>query len=206
MKFIILLTLILYSEAQNGSNASNTTGNGTTNTSNITTTTTLRGVTTTLVPTTTTGSPTTTTAPTSPYIETTTAGATTTIAGATTTMNYTTTTQVPVCSSETTNTSCRVCLGPLCKFVERGEQGVGWEILFVAFAMGVMGIVFLGIWYVCLKPILNHNSAEDILWLTDSSDDEDWQETATMLTNNDIKRKTSREFEIVNLNPVITKG
>tara|TARA_B100000945_G_C20379927_1_gene596656 strand:- start:690 stop:1307 length:618 start_codon:yes stop_codon:yes gene_type:complete len=205
MKLIILLTLILYSEAQNGSNASNTTGNGTTNTSNnITTTTTLRGVTTTLGYATT-GSPTTTTAPTSPYVETTTAGATTTIAF-TTTMNYTTTTQVPICSSETTNSSCRVCLGPLCKFVERGEQGVGWEILFVAFAMGIIGIMFLGIWYVCLKPILHHNSAEDILWITDSSDDEDWQETATMLTNGDIKRKMSREFEIVDLNPVNNKA
>lgn len=198
MKLIILLTLILYSEAQNGSNASNTTGNGTTNTTgNITTTTTLRGVTTTLGYATT-GSPTTTTAPTSPYIETTTHPATTTI-------NYTTTTQVPVCSPETTNSSCRVCLGPLCKFVERGEQGVGWEILFVAFAMGIIGICFLGIWYVCLKPILHHNNATDILWFTDSSDEEDWQETATMLSRNDIKRKTSREFEIVDLNPVNNK-
>ena len=200
MKLFILLTLVLYSEAQNGSNASNITGNGN-ETSNITTTTTLRGVTTTLGPTTTTGSPTTNSAPTNPYLETTTAATTTT----TTAINYTTTTQVPICSSETTNSSCRVCLGPLCKFVERGEQGVGWEILFVAFAMGVIGIMFLGIWYICLKPILNHNSAEDILWLTDSSDEEDWQETATMLTNGDIKRKTSREFEIVDLNPVNNK-
>jgi len=197
MKSIILLTLILYSEAQNGSNASNITGNGN-ETTNVTTTTTLRGVTTTLGPTTTTGSPTTTTAPTSPYVETTTAGATTM-------MNYTTTTQVPICSSETTNSSCRVCLGPLCKFVERGEQGVGWEILFVAFAMGIIGISFLGVWYVCLKPVILHNRAEDILWLSDDSDEEEWHETATMLTNVDIKRKSSREFEIVDLNPVNNK-
>ena len=147
MRYLLLLTLILYSEAQNGSNASNTTGDGN---ETSTTTTTLRGITTTLGYSTTTGNPTTTTAPTSPYLETTTAGATTT-------MNYTTTTTVPYCSAATKNSSCRVCLGPLCKFVEKGEQGVGWEIVFVAFAMSVIGILFLGIWYVCLKPILHQN-------------------------------------------------
>ena len=195
MRYLLLLTLILYSEAQNGSNASNTTGDGN---ETSTTTTTLRGITTTLGYSTTTGNPTTTTAPTSPYLETTTAGATTT-------MNYTTTTTVPYCSAATKNSSCRVCLGPLCKFVEKGEQGVGWEIVFVAFAMSVIGILFLGIWYVCLKPILHQNSAEDILWLSDSSDDEEWQETATMLSKHDIKRKISREFEIVDLNPINNK-
>ena len=120
-------------------------------------------------------------------------------------MNYTTTTMVPYCSDATKNSSCRVCLGPLCKFVERGEQGVGWEILFVAFAMSLMGISFLGIWYVCLKPILHQNSAEDILWLSSDSDEEDWKETATLMSNADIRRKGSREFEIVNLNPINNK-
>ena len=194
MKYILLLTLILYTQAQDGSNASNTTGNG--NETNITTTT-LRGVTTTLGPTTT-GSPTTAMSTTSQAIKTET---TTPWPMGTTTVNYTTTT-VPYCSDTTKNSSCKVCLGPLCKFVERGEQGIGWEILFVAFAMGIIGVGFLGIWYICLRPILHQNTAEDILWISDSSDEEDWHETASMLSNEDIRKKRSREFEIVDLNPV----
>ena len=197
MKTIILLSLIIYTRAQNGSNASNITGNGNETTTTTTvqpTTTTLRGITTTVGPTTTveptTRNPTTTTAPTS-------------VGPQTTTLRpQINTTTPPLCSADTMNTSCRVCLGPLCKFVERGDQGVGWEILFVAFAIGLVGVIWLSLWYVCLRPILLQNRAEDILWLTDSSDDEDWQETATMLSRHDIKRKTSREFEIVDLNPV----
>ena len=193
MKYIILLTLIIITQAQDGSNASNTTTNGTVA---PTTTTTLRGVTTTLAYTTTPGSTTTSL----PSTHTPTQGATTTgWPVGPTEMNTTT---VPYCSPETKNSSCRVCLGPLCKFVERGEQGVGWEILFVAFALGLIGVTCLGIWYICLRPILYQNRATDILWLSEDSEDEEWHETAVMLTRQEIKRKGSpqvRAFEIVDL-------
>lgn len=195
MKILILLLLIHIAKAQDGNTTISNSTNGTTY-FNATTTTTLRGVTTTM------GYDATTT---STYTSTTAPVITTTrrpMATTTSELNVTTTTPVPLCSSDTKNKSCKVCIGPLCKFVERGEQGVGWEILFVAFAMSLIGVTFLGIWYICLRPILHQNKAEDILWITDSSDDEDWQETATLMTNQQIRRKTSRELEIIDLNPV----
>ncbi len=193
MKWLVFILLLHYTYGQNGSNASNTTTDGPANS----TTTTLRGVTTTLVYTTTTGSPTTTT--------TTSVGTTN---PATTTLwpvGQNTTTiepEVPYCSGNSSyNGTCKVCLGPLCKFVENGEEGVGWEILFVAAFLTFSGLMCLGLYYVCLRPILTKNIPEDLQWSSDS-DDEEWHETAQMLTNRDIKRKTSREFEIVDLNPV----
>jgi len=199
MKFIIYLLLITSTYAQDGSNASNTTGDGLTNATNVTTTQPpLHSVTTTLGPT---SSPTTTTtAPT----ETT----TTTFLRTTTVLieTVTTTTVIPPCSEATGNTSCKVCLGPLCKFVERGEQGVSWEILFVAFGLSIIGLAGLCLYYVCLRPLINGNPAEDIYW-DDSDDEEEWSE-ATPINKTEIRRHSRervRAFEIVDLNPVDEK-
>ena len=199
MKFIIYLLLITSTYAQDGSNASNTTGDGLTNATNVTTTQPpLHSVTTTLGPT---SSPTTTTtAPT----ETT----TTTFLRTTTVLieTVTTTTVIPPCSEATGNTSCKVCLGPLCKFVERGEQGVSWEILFVAFGLSIIGLAGLCLYYVCVRPLINGNPAEDIYW-DDSDDEEEWSE-ATPINKTEIRRHSRervRAFEIVDLNPVDEK-
>lgn len=190
MKFFCFLLLIAVTNAQDGFNTSNTTTGIVTTTSPSTTT--LRGVTTTLDST-------------SVWPTTTSAGTTTQEAAGTTTTPgpVDTTTVVPPCSPATKNSSCKVCLGPLCKFVERGEQGVGWEIVFVAFFMAICGAICLGLYYVCLKPVLYHNTATDILWLSsDDDDDEDFFETAKMLGTEEIRRKSSppRSFEIVDLN------
>ena len=200
MKFIIYLLLITSTYSQDGSNASNTTG---TNTSNASTTTALHSVTTTLGPT---SSPrTTTTAPSETTTQTSTTTSflrTTTVLIETTTL-VSTTTALPPCSETTGNTSCKVCLGPLCKFVERGEQGVSWEILFVAFGLSLIGLVGLCLYYVCLRPLINGNPAEDIYW-DDSDDEEEWSE-AHPLNKTDIRRHSRervRAFEIVDLNPM----
>lgn len=209
MKFIIYLLLITSTYAQDGSNASNTTTDGLSNTTNTTTTEQpLHSVTTTLGPT---SSPTTTTSAPS---ETTTQASTTTsflrtttiLIEETTTMTSTTTTTVPPCSETTGNSSCKVCLGPLCKFVERGEQGVGWEILFVAFGLSFIGLTGLCLYYICLRPLINGNPAQDIYW-DDSDDEEEWSE-AHPLNKTDIRRHSRehvRAFEIVDLNPVSDK-
>lgn len=200
MRLIIYLLLITSTYAQNGSNASNTTGDGFTNTSNASTTTALHSVTTTLGPT---NIPTTTTE--SPPQTTTRQSTTTTFRQQTTTvvvMPNVTTTTIPYCSSVTNDTACKVCLGPLCKFVERGEQGVGWEILFVAFALGIIGLAGLCLYYICLRPLLTGNPAEDIYW--DDSDDEDEWSEATPLNKDQIRTRSGshvRAFEIVDLNP-----
>jgi hypothetical protein len=197
MKWLVFILLIHYTYAQDGSNASNTTTDGPANIS----TTTLRGVTTTLVSTTTTGG---TNAPT-----TTTGNATKVQTTTLWPMDQNTTTlmpDVPYCSGNSSyNGTCKVCLGPLCKFVENGEEGVGWEILFVAAFLTFSGLTCLGLYYVCLKPILTKNTAEDLQWSSDS-EDEEWHETAQMLTKQDIRRKGSKEFEIVDLNPVNNKN
>ena len=151
MKILLLFLLLHIALAQDGNTTISNSTNGTTYPNATTTTTTLRGVTTTMGPTTTLGA-----TPTSTYTSTAAPVITTTrrpMATTTSELNVTTTTPVPICSSDTKNTSCKVCIGPLCKFVERGEQGVGWEILFVAFAMSLIGVTFLGIWYICLRPI-----------------------------------------------------
>ena len=206
MKFIIYLVLITSTYAQDGSNASNTTGDGFTNTSNASTTTALHSVTTTLGPT---SSPrTTTTAPSETTTQTSTTTSflrTTTVLIETTTL-VSTTTALPPCSEATGNTSCKVCVGPLCKFVERGEQGVSWEILFVAFGLSLIGLVGLCLYYVCLRPLINGNPAEDIYW-DDSDDEDEWSEAHT-LNKTDIRRHSRervRAFEIVDLNPVSGK-
>lgn len=197
MKFIFYLLLISTTYAQDGSNASNTTTDGLSNTTNTTTTEPpLHSVTTTLGPT---SSPTTTS---SAPIETTTQTGTTTSFLRTTTVLIETTT-VPPCSEVTGNSSCKVCLGPLCKFVERGEQGVGWEILFVAFGLTLVGFAGLCLYYICLRPLINGNPAEDIYW--DDSDDEDEWSEAQPLNKGEIRRHSRervRAFEIVDLNPV----
>ena len=201
MRLIIYLLLIISTYAQNGSNASNTTGDGFTNTSNASTTTALHSITTTLGPTSTVP-PTTTD---SPPQTTTQQSTTTTFRQQTTTvvvMPNVTTTTIPYCSSVTNDTACKVCLGPLCKFVERGEQGVGWEILFVAFALGIIGLAGLCLYYICLRPLLTGNPAEDIYW--DDSDDEDEWSEATPLNKDQIRSRSgsrARVFEIVDLNP-----
>tara|TARA_B000000475_G_scaffold230385_1_gene195811 strand:- start:53 stop:712 length:660 start_codon:yes stop_codon:yes gene_type:complete len=211
MKFIFILLLITSTYAQDGSNASNTTADGLSNSTNTTNTTTtesqLHSVTTTLGPTS--SSPTTTTAP----IETTTQTSTTTsflrtttVLIETTTMMETTTTTIPPCSEATNNTACKVCLGPLCKFVERGEQGVGWEILFVAFGLTIVGLTGLCLYYICLRPLIMGNPAQDIYW-DDSEDEEEWSE-AHPLNKSEIRRHSHervRAFEIVDLNPVSDK-
>jgi len=90
--------------------------------------------------------------------------------------------------------------------VERGEQGVGWEILFVAFGLTLVGLTVLCLYYICLRPLITGNPAQDIYW-DDSDDEEEWSE-AHPLNRNEI-RKHSRErvhaFEIVDLNPVSEK-
>ena len=55
--------------------------------------------------------------------------------------------------------------------MERGEQGVGWEILFVAFGLSFIGLSGLCLYYICLRPLINGNPAQDIYW--DDSDDEE---------------------------------
>ena len=192
--------------AQDGSNASNTTADGLSNTTNTTTTEQpLHSVTTTLGPT---SSPTTTTTPPS---ETTTQTSTTTSFLRTTTVLIETTTTsitttVPPCSEATGNSSCKVCLGPLCKFVERGEQGVSWEILFVAFGLSIVGLTGLCLYYICLRPLIMGNPAQDIYW--DDSDEEDEWSEAQPLNKSEIRRHSRervRAFEIVDLNPVSDK-
>jgi len=90
--------------------------------------------------------------------------------------------------------------------VERGEQGVGWEILFVAFGLTIVGLAGLCLYYICLRPLILGNPAQDIYW-DDSDDEEEWSE-AHPLNKSEI-RKHSRErvraFEIVDLNPVSEK-
>lgn len=207
MKFIIYLLLITSTYAQDGSNASNTTADGLSNSTNTTTTEPpLHSVTTTLgptsSPTTTTNSPSETTTQTS---TTTSFLRTTTVLIETTTM-MSTTTVIPPCSEATGNTSCKVCLGPLCKFVERGEQGVSWEILFVAFGLSMVGLAGLCLYYICLRPLIIGNPAEDIYW-DDSDDEEEWSE-AHPLNKTEIRRHSHdrvRAFEIVDLNPVSEK-
>ena len=90
--------------------------------------------------------------------------------------------------------------------MERGEQGVGWEILFVAFGLSFIGLAGLCLYYVCLKPLINGNPAQDIYW-DDSEEEDEWSE-APPLNNTDIRRHSRgkvRAFEIVDLNPVTEK-
>lgn len=90
--------------------------------------------------------------------------------------------------------------------MERGEQGVGWEILFVAFGLTIVGLAGLCLYYICLRPLILGNPAQDIYW--DDSDEEDEWSEAVPLNGPEI-RKHSRErvraFEIVDLNPVTEK-
>jgi len=90
--------------------------------------------------------------------------------------------------------------------VERGEQGVGWEILFVAFGLSFIGLSGLCLYYICLRPLIMGNPAQDIYW--DDSDDEDEWSEAQPLNKTEIRRHSHERvhaFEIVDLNPVSDK-
>ena len=204
MKILILFTLIAVINAQNGTNTTknvNTTTNSTGTTTPIRTTTSslLRGTTTSFHSTTisaTTSNPSTTTTQqstttdisiattTTRPIEKTTIIPTTTIIETTTFIQ--TTTVTPYCNNETMNTSCIKCVAYLCKYVERGSQGVGMELLFLGAFIGFVGLSCLMVYYYCIKPVIYHNIAADIYWSSDEEEDE-----ATLLSRHDIDRKTT---------------
>ena len=83
---------------------------------------------------------------------------------------------------------------------------MGWEILFVAFGLTLVGLTGLCLYYICLRPLILGNPAQDIYW--DDSDEEDEWSEAQPLNNTDIRRHSHervRAFEIVDLNPVNEK-
>lgn len=188
----------------NATNTSNTTATTTTTTTppivhttsteQPTTSTKLRSTTTTTSVTTTTEHPTTTRiATTTNYVS-----ETTTTPQSTTTTETITTTQIekPIvyCNNETWNSSCIQCIGPLCKFVEKGEQGIGLEILFVVAFITFIGLAGLFGYTKCIKPILYHNLAEEIYF---DDDDSDFDDEAMPLNIETIRNHSnSGEFEI----------
>ena len=209
----------------NVSNASNTSTNiSSTTTTHIYTTSPAKSTTTTTpLPTTTTIEPTTTIAPTTTttiaqtttYLRTTVRPTTTTNPTSTTkhydktTTPQSTTTHAPVtttqikkpiiyCSNETWNVSCMQCFGPLCKFVENSEQGVGWEILFVIAFIAFIGLAGLLIYTKCIKSILYHNIGNDI-YFDDDDDDSDFDDEAMPLNMFQLRQhKINTSFEIEN--------
>lgn len=208
MRVYIFAILVIQVSSLDGNTTNSTTN--TTNATEVNTTTpgVLRG-TTTAVPSTTI-QPTSTTTQYSSQTTTQTSYTTTTRVTTSTTRISTTTgapivtttmTPIPWCTNETWNTSCVKCIGPLCKFVEKGEQGVGWEILFVAAFCSLVGMFGLCLYYRCIKPVLYHNVAEEIYW---SGSDEDEFDEATPI-NMEVVRGGNiqpRAFEIIDLNPV----
>ena len=83
---------------------------------------------------------------------------------------------------------------------------MGWEILFVACGLSFIGLAGLCLYYICLRPLINGNPAQDIYW-DDSDDEEEWSE-AHPLNKSEIRRHSHervRAFEIVDLNPVDEK-
>lgn len=175
----------------------------TTTTEQPTTSTKLRSTTTTTSVTSTTDQQTTTDRATTTRIATTTKldVETTTTPQSTTTTESITTTQIkkPIvyCNNETWNSSCMQCIGPLCKFVEKGEQGIGLEILFVTAFIAFTGLAGLFSYTKCIKPILYHNIAEEIYF---DDDDSDFEDEATPLNMESIRKHSkSPEFEIATL-------
>lgn len=161
MKYLILVTLIQCIHALNN-----------TTTQHPMTTTHVPNTTTTTVVSTTTHVPTTTT--------------TTEVPTTTTTyMESTTTTQLPsnpLCSENTTNTTCEICMGKICHSFTVEERDSMMELFFITCVLSLCGFVFLGLYYMCIKPIFNNNVGDDILWSdTDSSDDEEFVETIQLI-------------------------
>ena len=161
MKYILILLLIQQVVSTNQSNTTTVAPNNT-----ITSTTTI--------------APTTTVVP------------TTTVEPTTTVMSIITTTYIaqdPVCSKNTTNSTCKICVGELCHSFTVEERGSMMELFFIACVLSICGFIFLGLYYMCIKPILNNNSAEEILWSdTDSSDDEDFVETIQLIKRQHFKK------------------
>lgn len=205
MNILLLFTLIAVINAQNGTNIT-TNATGTTTPIRTSTASSLRGTTTPFHSTTISAKTTTDTITTTTYqstttdttitttstrpIEKTTIIPTTTMVPTTTIMETTTfiqtTSIAPYCNNETMNTSCIKCIGYLCKFVEKGNQGVGMELLFLGAFIGFIGLLVLALYYYCIKPILYHNVPTNIYWTSDDDDDE-----ATLLSRRDINRKTT---------------
>lgn len=179
-------------------NVPGTTTNTQTTTTEQSTTTHLR--TTTPIPTTGTPTTTTSTATTKYNGQTTTSSIGTTK----TTTSYSTTTKIEkniiYCNNETWNSSCIQCIGPLCKFVEKGEQGIGLEILFVAAFISFMGFFALLFYKKYLYPILYKNIPEDIYF---DSDESDFEDEAMPFTVDHIRKQSqspaNKLFEIVEL-------
>lgn len=126
---------------------------------------------------------------------------TTTTPQSTTTTETITTTQIkkPIvyCNNETWNSSCMQCIGPLCKFVEKGEQGIGLEILFVMAFISFIGLAGLFGYTKCIKPVLYHNIAEEIYF---DDEDSDFEDEAMPLNMESIRKHSkSPEFEIATL-------
>lgn len=172
MKYILILLLIHQVVSTNQSNTTTVAPNNT-----ITSTTTV-APTTTIVPTT--------------IVPTTTVIPTTTLVPTTTVMSIITTTYIaqdPVCSKNTTNSTCKICVGELCHSFTVEERGSMMELFFIVCVLSICGFIFLGLYYMCIKPILNNNSAEEILWSdTDSSDDEDFVETIQLIKRQHFKK------------------
>ena len=174
MKYLILVTLIQCIHALN----------------NTTTTTTVAPTTTTatVAPTTTT----TTVAATTRIVSTTTVIPTTTKGITTTYVESTTTTHLPsnpLCSENTTNTTCEICMGKVCHSFTVEERDSMMELFFITCVLSLCGFVFLGLYYMCIKPVLNNNVGDDILWSdTDSSDDEEFVETIQLIKKQHFRK------------------
>ena len=107
-------------------------------------------------------------------------------------MESTTTTQLPsnpLCSDNTTNTTCKICVGKICHSFTVEERYSIMELFFIACVLSLCGFVFLGLYYMCIKPIFNNNVGDDILWSdTDSSDDEEFVETIQLIKKQHFRK------------------
>ena len=180
MKYILIFIFIQQVYSINHTNVTNTTTVPTTPT---------------VVPTTTTQLQTTTTLATTTRLQTTTTLATTTQLQTTTTLATTTgvpkanNESTPICSKNTTNSTCKICVGKICHDFTVEERSSIMELFFIVLVFTLCGFFFLGLYYMCIKPILNNNTAEEILWSdTESSDDEEFVETIQLIKRENFRK------------------
>ena len=88
---------------------------------------------------------------------------------------------IPICSSNTTNETCKYCIGQYCHTFTVKERETFTELMFFAGAMTVFGFIVLILYCIFIRPVIYQNVADDITWSDSETDEDEYAETIQLI-------------------------